>query len=126
MDTIKYEVELAENEESSPKRRNAQEERHLQALRWDIEVTHIEENQRGEAENFSQTSSYFEESERNRQAHLALERSIGDQAIANLNPGCRLQREPHCYSKLRHKRPGLWFCTLTSSNIGSKAAIFSL
>jgi len=92
MDIIKQEVALAENEESSLERGRAQEERQLQALRWEVESTHIletkEEKPRALAEREAQLARWKE----TRQTHRTLETFVSDHVAA---------------LKFRHRQTGL-------------------
>ena len=112
MDVIKQEVALAENEESSQERRKAQEERQLQALRWEAESTHIQEVKEEKLRAVAEREAHLARWKETRQAHRTLENFVNDQDIAKIETWL----SPADYNinhnaalKLRHQRTGLWF-----------------
>lgn len=126
IDIIKQEVALAENEESSLERRRAREERQLQALRWEVESTHIAEAKEEKSRALEEREAQLARWKETRQTHRTLEILVSDQDVARVEAWL----SPADYStnhvaalKLRHQKTGLWFLYgngfqrwLTSSN----------
>ena len=112
MDIIKQEVALAENEESSLERQRAQEERQLQALRWEVESTYITEAKEEELRALAEREAQLVRWKESRQTDRSLEIFVNDQEFAKIEAWL----SPADYStnhvaalKLRHQNTGLWF-----------------
>ena len=126
IDIIKQEVALAKNEESSLERRRAREERQPQALRWEVESTHIAEAKEEKSRALEEREAQLARWKETRQTHRTLEIFVSDQDVARVEAWL----SPADYStnhvaalKLRHQKTGLWFLYgngfqrwLTSSN----------